>query len=233
MSLLSIEKLSIGFKEALVQDINLELEKGKLVFLLGENGSGKSTFMKTLFKIVPPFAGHIKYRGKDIQEINAKLWSQTLSAVFSRIGVVPMIPVNELIEIGSSQPDMDLKSNVIQLLEIEHLLDKYANEISDGQLQKVMIARALLQNTDFVFFDEPTAHLDFKSKSHVFQLLRNLVDSTEKTFIVITHEILYALEMADEIWYITEGKLYKGSSNEIDAKYQLREQILNLKQNES
>lgn len=233
MSLLSIEKLSIGFKEALVQDINLELEKGKLVFLLGENGSGKSTFMKTLFKIVPPFAGQIKYRGKDFQEINAKLWSQTLSAVFSRIGVVPMIPVNELIEIGSSQPDMDLKSNVIQLLEIEHLLDKYANEISDGQLQKVMIARALLQNTDFVFFDEPTAHLDFKSKSHVFQLLRNLVDSTEKTFIVITHEILYALEMADEIWYITEGKLYKGSSNEIDAKYQLREQILNLKQNES
>lgn len=233
MSMLSIEKLSIGFKKALVQDINLELEKGKLVFLLGENGSGKSTFMKTLFKIVPPFAGQIKYRGKDIQEINAKLWSQTLSAVFSRIGVVPMIPVNELIEIGSSQPDMDLKSNVIQLLEIEHLLDKYANEISDGQLQKVMIARALLQNTDFVFFDEPTAHLDFKSKSHVFQLLRNLVDSTEKTFIVITHEILYALEMADEIWYITEGKLYKGSSNEIDAKYQLREQILNLKQNES
>lgn len=233
MSLLNIENLSIGFKKALVQDINLELEKGKLVFLLGENGSGKSTFMKTLFKIIPPFAGQIKYRGKDIQEINAKLWSKTLSAVFSRIGVVPMIPVNELIEIGSSQPDIDLKSNVIQLLEIEHLLDKYANEISDGQLQKVMIARALLQNTDFVFFDEPTAHLDFKSKSHVFKLLRNLVDSTEKTFIVITHEILYALEMADEIWYINEGKLYKGSSNEIDAKYQLREQILNLKQNES
>lgn len=225
MSLLNIENLSIGFKKALVQDINLELEKGKLVFLLGENGSGKSTFMKTLFKIIPPFAGQIKYRGKDIQEINAKLWSKTLSAVFSRIGVVPMIPVNELIEIGSSQPDIDLKSNVIQLLEIEHLLDKYANEISDGQLQKVMIARALLQNTDFVFFDEPTAHLDFKSKSHVFKLLRNLVDSTEKTFIVITHEILYALEMADEIWYINEGKLYKGSSNEIDAKYQLREQI--------
>ena len=233
MSLLNIENLSIGFKKALVQDINLELEKGKLVFLLGENGSGKSTFMKTLFKIIPPFAGQIKYRGKDIQDINAKLWSKTLSAVFSRIGVVPMIPVNELIEIGSSQPDIDLKSNVIQLLEIEHLLDKYANEISDGQLQKVMIARALLQNTDFVFFDEPTAHLDFKSKSHVFKLLRNLVDSTEKTFIVITHEILYALEMADEIWYINEGKLYKGSSNEIDAKYQLREQILNLKQNES
>lgn len=233
MSLLNIENLSIGFKKALVQDINLELEKGKLVFLLGENGSGKSTFMKTLFKIIPPFAGQIKYRGKDIQEINAKLWSKTLSAVFSRIGVVPMIPVNELIEIGSSQPDIDLKSNVIQLLEIEHLLDKYANEISDGQLQKVMIARALLQNTDFVFFDEPTAHLDFKSKSHVFKLLRNLVDSTEKTFIVITHEILYALEMADEIWYINEGKLYKGSSNEIDASYQLREQILNLKQNES
>lgn len=233
MSLLRIENLAIGYRKALVKDINLEIEKGKLIFLLGENGSGKSTFMKTLFKIIPPLDGKILYQNKDIQDMNARLWSEILSAVFSRMGVVPMIPVRELIEIGSHKSDNALKDNVIQMLGIEILLDKYANEISDGQLQKVMIARALLQDTHYVFFDEPTAHLDFKNKSYVFHLLKRLVKSTQKTFIVITHEILHALELADEIWYIDQGKMWKGNANAIDQKFQLREQILKLKQHES
>src|SRR5690606_29815766 len=152
---------------------------------------------------------------------------------FSRIGVVPMIPVRELIEIGAHNTDAAFTQKVINLLGIETLLDKYANEISDGQLQKVMIARALMQNTHYVFFDEPTAHLDFKNKSYVFNLLKELVHSTQKIFIVISHEILHALELADEIWYIDQGKLWKGDAVTIDQQFQLREQILRLKQYES
>ena len=96
-----------------------------------------------------------------------------------------------------------------------------------------MIARALMQGTHFVFFDEPTAHLDFKNKTNVFELLHNLVKTTQKTFIVISHEILHALALADEIWYIHEGKIYQGTSDEIDHKFRLKEQILKIKQNEN
>lgn len=233
MSLLKIKNLSIGYETPLVKDINLQAEKGKLIFLLGENGSGKSTFMKTLFRIIPVLSGEILYENQNVLEMNPKLWSEKLSAVFSRLGVIPMIPVREIIEIGSHQVDEIWREKVVEMLDIKSLLNKLSNEISDGQLQKVMIARALLQNTDFVLFDEPTAHLDFKNKAQVFGLLRNLVNSTEKTFIVISHEILYALEIADEIWYIEKGKLYTGTPQEIDEKFKLKQQILKFKNHET
>lgn len=232
MSLLEIKNLTIGYQHGLVKDINISLDKGKLIFLLGENGSGKSTFMKTLFKIIPPLNGNIFYENRNIQEMNSKIWSEKLSAVFSRFGVIPMIPVDEIIEIGSNHIDESWRDKVIELLNIENLLDKLSNEISDGQLQKVMIARALLQNTDFVLFDEPTAHLDFKNKAQVFSLLRNLVNSTNKSFIIISHEILYALEIADEIWYIDNAKLHCGGAQSIDEKFKLKEQILKFKKHE-
>lgn len=232
MSLLKVKNLSIGYQSPLVENINLNVDKGKLIFLLGENGSGKSTFMKTLFRIIPSLSGEILYENQNILEMNPKLWSEKLSAVFSRLGIIPMIPVREIIEIGSHNVDPGWREKVVSFLNIEHLLDKLSNEISDGQLQKVMIARALLQNTDFVLFDEPTAHLDFKNKAQVFSLLRSLVDSTEKSFIVISHEILYALEIADEIWYIDKGKLFTGNPQQIDEKFKLKEQILKFKNHE-
>lgn len=233
MSILRLENVGVGYHKSLVSDIHLKIGQGKLICLLGENGCGKSTLMKTLFKIIPPHEGEIYFNDKNIKQIDARRWSQTISAVFSRVGSIPMIPVKELIEIGTYKKDEELTAQIVQLLEIDDLLSKYATEISDGQLQKAMIARALVQDTDFVFFDEPTAHLDFKAKSQVFNLLKKLVQSTQKTFIVITHEVLYALEMADEIWYIHQGKLYQGTPQEVDQKFTLRKQVLNLKYNES
>ena len=119
MSILKIENLTIGYKKALVEDINLEIEKGRLIFLLGENGSGKSTLMKTLFKIIPPLKGKILYQGINIQEMNAKAWSEIISAVFSRMGIVPMIKVSELIEIGLYKADKELKDSIVRMLDIE------------------------------------------------------------------------------------------------------------------
>lgn len=230
MSDLVLKNISIGYQKPLVQNINIEINSGKLIVLLGENGSGKSTLMKTLLQLIPNLQGEIRYKEKNIQSYSPNEWSQVFAAVFSRLGRIPEIQVDELMEIGSIKKNQELKNQIVHWLEMEDLLPKYANKISDGQLQKVMIARALMQDTPYVIFDEPTAHLDFKNKSKVFEILKDLVQKTGKTFIVISHEILHALYLSDEVWLIQNGTLYHGNPQEINQQFQLEKQVLKYTQ---
>ncbi|MDO5655481.1 MAG: ATP-binding cassette domain-containing protein [Flavobacteriaceae bacterium] len=216
----------MGYVETLIGDVNLELSTGKLIALIGDNGSGKSTLMKTLLGLIKPLRGDIFFNQKNIQEFSAKEWSGVFSAVFSRLGQIPEIRVRELIDIGSNNKNSELKNDIVNWLNIADLLHEFATQISDGQLQKVMIARALMQDTPFVIFDEPTAHLDYKNKSIVFDLLRNLVKVSGKTFIVITHEILHALHLSDEIWYIHNRKLYHGTPESLENRFSFEKEIL-------
>lgn len=230
MSDLVLKNISIGYQKPLVQNINVEVNSGKLIVLLGENGSGKSTLMKTFLKLIPSLKGEIWYKEKSIQSYSSNEWSQIFAAVFSRLGRIPEIQVDELVEIGSNKKNENLKNQIVRWLELDDLLPKYANQISDGQLQKVLIARAFMQNTPYVIFDEPTAHLDFKNKSKVFETLKDLVQKTGKTFMVISHEILHALYLADEIWLIENGRLHTGNPQEINQQFDLEKQVLKYTQ---
>lgn len=217
MGSLIFKKVAIGYdKIPLIKHIDLELNQEKLIALIGENGTGKTTFMKTLLKIIPIIEGDILFDGKSIKNYNQKEWAKVFSAVFSRNFNVPMVRVRELIQISINQSDSVNLKSISELLEITELLDKYANKLSDGQLQKVMIARAILQNTPFVIFDEPTAHLDYKNKPKIFELLKKIVRHTNKTFIVITHEITQAMSMCDEVMYINDNQMYIGTPQEIN-----------------
>lgn len=233
MNKIELKGLSIGYKKTLVRDIHLSIEEGKLITLLGENGSGKSTLMKTLLKLIQPIDGQITFNGENINNFSAKEWSKIFSVVFSRVGQIPQIKVDELIEIGANNIDLKQKKNIVNWLGVQTLLPKYANQISDGQLQKVMIARALMQDTPFVFFDEPTAHLDFKNKANIYKLLKCLVLDTRKTFIVITHEVLHALHLSDEVWLVQDEKLYTGTAKEINQQFNLEKEVLKYTQHGS
>ncbi|MGI9526387.1 MAG: ABC transporter ATP-binding protein [Weeksellaceae bacterium] len=227
MDKLVLKNVAIGYHDMLLaEEINLEVDRGKLISLIGENGTGKSTLMYSLLKINPIIKGEIFYRDKSFKEFSQKAWSRIFAAVFSRIEQIPHIKVRELIQIGADIKNEKELENISELLEISGLLTHYATELSDGQLQKVMIARAILQDTPYVIFDEPTAHLDYKNKRIVFELLKKTVEFTGKTFIVITHEVLQALAMSNEIWMFQDKKLHVGTPEEIDSKLNIKQEVL-------
>lgn len=227
MDKLILNQVTVGYpKVPLIRDIHIQLGRGQLIALLGENGTGKSTLMRSLLKLHPIIAGEISYQNQKIEDYSQKEWASVFAAVFSRSKNIPHIKVKELIQIGSSNNSSNQIDKISKLLEIDKLLNQFSTQISDGQLQKVMIARAILQDTPFIIFDEPTAHLDYKNKRKVFELLKKTVVQTQKTFIVITHEILHALAICDECWMIHNQQLYVGSPQEIDSKFNLKKQVL-------
>lgn len=220
-TILQTKNLSIGYtskKEVLTiaSDINISLLKGKLITLIGGNGIGKSTLLKTITAIQTPISGEIKLNNKDIFSIENSKLAQQQSLVLTDKLPSSNLTVWELIALGRqpytnwigtlSDEDYSKIKTSIQLTNIEHLTEKKHYEISDGQLQKVLIARALAQDTDLIILDEPTTHLDLFHKVSVFKLLQKLAHETEKCILFSTHDIDLAIQLSDEMIVMTKEK---------------------------
>ncbi len=218
--ILQTKNLSIGYtskKEVLTiaSDINISLLKGKLITLIGGNGIGKSTLLKTITAIQTPIFGEVILNNKDIFSIENLVLAQQQSLVLTDKLPSSNLTVWELIALGRqpytnwignlSDEDYSKINIAIQLTNIEHLSEKKHFEISDGQLQKVLIARALAQDTDLIILDEPTTHLDLFHKVSVFKLLQKLAHETEKCILFSTHDIDLAIQLSDEMIVMTKG----------------------------
>ncbi len=227
---LETKNLSIGYQTkkqqtVIAANINLSVEKGKFVALLGKNGIGKSTLLRTLSKVQKPLEGSIKINQKELSTYTNQELSTSLSLVLTERLPLSQLTVFELIALGR-QPytnwidklsPKDLKKVLwaIEETEIVHLKDKRFYELSDGQLQRVLIARALAQDTEIIILDEPTAHLDIHHTFKVFSLLKKLVEKTGKTIIISTHEVNLAIQLADEFILLSEKEIYSGTSKEL------------------
>lgn len=220
-TILNTKNLSIGYtskKEVLTiaSDINISLLKGKLITLIGGNGIGKSTLLRTITAIQTPISGEVTLNNKDIFSIENSKLAQQQSLVLTDKLPSSNLTVWELIALGRqpytnwigtlSDEDYSKIKTAIQLTNIEHLSEKKHFEISDGQLQKVLIARALAQDTDLIILDEPTTHLDLFHKVSVFKLLQKLAHETEKCILFSTHDIDLAIQLSDEIIVMTKEK---------------------------
>ena len=218
--ILQTKNLSIGYtskKEVLTiaSDINISLLKGKLITLIGGNGIGKSTLLKTITAIQTPIFGEVILNNKDIFSIENLVLAQQQSLVLTDKLPSSNLTVWELIALGRqpytnwignlSDEDYSKINIAIQLTNIEHLSEKKYFEISDGQLQKVLIARALAQDTDLIILDEPTTHLDLFHKVSVFKLLQKLAHETNKCILFSTHDIDLAIQLSDEMIVMTKG----------------------------
>ncbi len=218
--ILQTKNLSIGYtskKEVLTiaSDINISLLKGKLITLIGGNGIGKSTLLRTITAIQIPISGEVTLNNKDIFSIENSVLAQQQSLVLTDKLPSSNLTVWELIALGRqpytnwignlSDEDYSKINIAIQLTNIEHLSEKKYFEISDGQLQKVLIARALAQDTDLIILDEPTTHLDLFHKVSVFKLLQKLAHETEKCILFSTHDIDLAIQLSDEMIVMTKG----------------------------
>ena len=216
--ILQASQISIGYsdkKEKIVvaSDISISLEKGKLIALIGANGVGKSTLLKTITGILQPLSGTVLLNGKKITSYDPLELAQNLSIVLTEKLPPSNLTVFELIALGR-QPytnwigkltdnDLSKVNEAMELTQISHLADKKHYEISDGQLQKVLIARALAQDTPLIILDEPTTHLDLLHKVSLFKLLKKLTQETEKCILFSTHDIDMAIQLSDEMIIMT------------------------------
>lgn len=220
--LITTFQLSIGYSSkkevnCIAQNLNLELQTGKLITLIGANGIGKSTLLRTLTGIQKPLSGTVFLNGKEIQNYIPVELAQNLSLVLTEKLPPSNLTVFELVALGRqpytnwigtlSTDDLEKINQAIQLTQIEHLAEKKHYEISDGQLQKVLIARALAQDTPLIILDEPTTHLDLLHKVSLFKLLKKLAFETQKCILLSTHDLDLAIQLSDEMIVMTEGNV--------------------------
>ena len=229
-SVLQTEKLTIGYPSkkkttVVAENLNLSLQKGNLVCILGRNGVGKSTLLRTLINVQPKLSGKISIEGKELESIPTNELAKKMSLVLTEKIPESNLTVYELIALGR-QPYTNWLGTVtdedtqhiklaIQQTNIEELVTKKHDELSDGQLQKVMIARALAQNTSIITLDEPTAHLDIQNKFEIFQLLKKLSQQLHKTILISTHEIQLALQLSDALWLMNEKGIIAGNTTQL------------------
>ncbi|MGA9639593.1 ABC transporter ATP-binding protein [Flavobacterium sp.] len=225
-TILSTKDLNIGYSTkaattVIAQNLNLDLQSGKLIALIGANGIGKSTLLRTLTGIQNPLSGAVYLKDKNIEQYAPLELAQNLSVVLTEKLPPSNLTVFELIALGR-QPytnwigkltytDIEQVNHAMELTQISDLATKKHFEISDGQLQKVLVARALAQDTPFIILDEPTTHLDLLHKVALFKLLKKLSQDTQKCILFSTHDIDMAIQLSDEMIIMTPDNVIQDS----------------------
>ena len=230
---ITLSHLSVGYKvgHAVVSDINLTLQSGKLASLIGANGVGKSTLLKTLTGFLPKLEGSLLLDGKDISEFSQRALAQQISIVLTQKPDVQNLTIEEIVGLGRSPytgffgklhaNDQQIVDESITAVGIEKLKNRMIQTLSDGERQKVMIAKALAQQTPVIFLDEPTAFLDFSSKVETFQLLQRMAHEMGKLVLLSTHDLELAVRFSDTLLQVNGDGLRTVSNEEVTHQIQM------------
>lgn len=203
----------------------MEIRQGELVGLIGINGVGKSTLLRSLSGVQTILDGSVSIMNTSLNNISSENLAQTISVVLTEQPISKNLSVTELIALGRqpytnwigtlSKLDKEKINEAISLVDISLLKDKRCFELSDGQLQKVLIARALAQDTPLIILDEPTTHLDMYHQAYVLKLLKKLTIDTNKSILFATHEINLALQLCDKLIVMTKDSVFTGTPEEL------------------
>ena len=230
-NILTTEALEIGYEgrgrhTRVARDLNLSLERGELIGLLGPNGSGKSTLIKTLAGMHRPLAGEVWLEQQELASLSPKQVARKVSSVLTERIRIGNLTVYELIAFGRSpytgllghlrDRDREKIAWAIDAAGLAEFTSRDVLKLSDGERQKVMIARALAQDTPVILLDEPTAHLDLPNRVEIVRLLRGLAHDTGKAILMSTHELDLALKASDRVWLMDrETHLHAGTPEDL------------------
>ena len=233
MSVLALQTrdLSIGYPRrrkgdiCLARALNLRLEPGSLVGLLGPNGVGKSTLLRTLAAMQAPLAGQVLLDGEDARRMRPGDLAIALSLVLTNTPHPGLMTGFELVALGRlphsdwlgrlSESDRGAVNWALDAVNARELADQVLTELSDGQRQKLMIARALAQETAVMLLDEPTAFLDLPRRVEIMRLLKRLAHQTGRAILVSTHDLDQALRNCDQLWLMREGAMLVGAPEDL------------------
>ena len=223
--------LAVGYKSrhsrtVVLDRLDLTVHKGELVCLLGTNGTGKSTLLRTLARIQPPLSGTTEIDGRDLQKLTQLELAQRLGIVLTERPLVGALTARRLVELGRypywdwsgrmTARDHEVVQWAIESVGAEHLAARDCMNLSDGERQRFMIARALAQEPSILLLDEPTAFLDVPARVEVLGLLRRLAREEQLGIVVSTHDLELALRMADTIWLVSaEKRVHVGTPEDL------------------
>ncbi len=214
--------------KTVAKNINFQIGSGDLVAIVGANGSGKSTLLRTLAGVQRPLGGNIKVNGKEVKNHSPLELARKLSLVLTEQLPSRNLRVNELVVLGRqpytnwlgtlTHKDITVVEEVIEQLNLGSYVQTPCYELSDGQLQRVMIARALAQDTLLVLLDEPTTHLDIYHKAYILKLLRKVAHETQRTMVFSTHEIDLAIQLCDHMLVMGSEEVVFGTPEQLIGK---------------
>jgi iron complex transport system ATP-binding protein len=219
-SILTTGNLSVGYnaKQPLLSHLDLRLNAGQLTCLLGANGTGKSTLLRSLSGLLKTIAGTINIDGHPLSGLSAKEKAKLLSLVFTQNIAPGNLTVYAMVSLGRfpysswmgslSEVDKAVIDWALNVTGTTNFANKHTDELSDGERQKVVIARALTQDTPVIFLDEPTAHLDLPTRIEIFDLLKTLAKEEGKSILMTTHHLDLALHQADQVWLIDRSRQF-------------------------
>ena len=231
------QDLSIGYRtgkqEKIVHEhLNFQLHAGELTCLLGANGTGKSTLLRTLSASQPALSGKLDILGKSLTEYTEKERSRTIGVVLTDKTFAGGLSVYELVGLGRqphtgffgrlNKEDKRIIEEAMEHVGIAHKAHSYTAELSDGERQKAMIAKALVQECPLILLDEPTAFLDVVSRIEIMHLLHRLAVEQQKAILLSTHDIEQALVLSDKLWLLSkEHGLQTGVTEDIILNHQM------------
>ena len=221
--MIELQHLTVGYGEkAVLSDINQFLREGQLVCLLGANGVGKSTLLRTLAGFLPPLSGQVLLQGKDLFSFSLSERSRAVSVVLTERIEVPYMKVEDLVGMGRSpytgffgtlsKADKTIIGESMEMVGITDLTGRTIDTLSDGERQKALLAKALAQQTPIILLDEPTAFLDFHAKANTLRLMSRLAHETNKTILLSTHDVGMALRLSDALWIVQDGLISTGTT---------------------
>ncbi len=240
MYALEVENLKFGYnRELILKGISFNVEKGNFISIVGPNGSGKSTLLKNLNRIYTPKEGKVFLDNIDIKKIRIKELAKKIALVPQNTIIDYEFKVEEIVLMGrhpykgrfqkDDKNDYEIVREVLELTNTLHLKDRIITEISGGERQRVIIAKALAQNPSIILLDEPTSHLDINHQIEILNLLRKLNKEKGTTIVVVIHDINLASRYSDRIIMLNEGEIIgMGSPDEVITEENI-ESAYNLK----
>lgn len=224
--IVSLEHFSIGHQQeqVLLSNLNLCVESGEMVALIGRNGTGKSTLLRSMIGLLPSLGGSCLLKGKNIKEYDLPSRARMASFVSSQARELPSLSVGEMVALGRlpytgwmgrlSQADHARVDEALEEVQMSSFKHRKLDRLSDGERQRAMIARAFVQDTGLMVLDEPTAFLDIPNTFDLIRLLSRFRDAG-KSIVYSTHDLESAMQCADKMWIIHEAKIYEGAPEDL------------------